>query len=845
MPDATVVPRALEQGPPVDAPVEVRLIGHDLAALHLASEEVRRIVRSTEHAIDVRSDHGPGTPRLAFSVDEADAARRGVSSVEVAGALLASTHGRALSTYRGGDDPIPIVVRSPEAERRDAASLDAVAVRDVPVGAVTRRALRFGPAVVRHLDRRRTVSVLAEVQPGATYASIVAEITPQLEALDLPDGVRWELGGAAQSSGDANAGLGSGAPLGAVLLIAILLATFDSIRKVGVVLVTAPLAVMGIWPGLLLAGLPFGFVALLGAIALIGIVVNGAIVLIDLTEQRQGEGASMAEALTDAVTRRTRPILLTTATTVAGLTPLLFSDSTLWPPMASAMISGLIVATALTLFAVPALMRLLFRDPSPKAPTVALAAVALTLGLAAGNPTAEAQLLSHEEGGVTSAEVAVRALENDPSQVAVDASIAAAQTRVTQVWAGLLPTLRMSGRYTRLSEQENDPIVAGLGGGEETDALVSRLDDPAAQALWTGSLSQQRALGQAGIPVIVDQFVFEATLDVPISELFFTLVPQLEAAERGVDVERAAREVAQQTTALRAREVYYGLARARALEALATSRVADAQETLRVVEAAAELGAARESEVLGARARLAEVESFVWQAQAGTEAAAEAVRVLAAIEGPISLGEDLEQALPAPAALARLQEEAWTGRAEVRVLRRAMGVSERVQAAAEGARYPALRVRLGAQAANPNARFVPPRASFDATWDVSVLLAWSPNAAVAAEARASEASAARARLTAQLEQLRRGLRLEVTGAWSQDRAAQAVLVGVRAQRDASAEALRSRQAERREGTATTQEVLDAEASATAARLTWVNAVIGARLARARLAYASAGAVPWP
>ena len=128
-------------------------------------------------------------------------------------------------------------------------------------------------------------------------------------------------------------------------------------------LFTAPLAVMGIWPGLWLLGLPFGFVALLGAIALIGIVVNGAIVLLDLTERRMAEGATRDEALIDAVGKRTRPILLTTATTIAGLAPLLFSASTLWPPMAAAMISGLLISTLLTLVAVPALYRVAFRQP--------------------------------------------------------------------------------------------------------------------------------------------------------------------------------------------------------------------------------------------------------------------------------------------------------------------------------------------------------------------------------------------------------------------------------------------------------------------------------------------------
>ncbi|MCB9591760.1 MAG: efflux RND transporter permease subunit [Sandaracinaceae bacterium] len=369
LPDATLVPRRLEQGPPVVAPIEIRLEGDDLADLHLASEAVQRVLRGDPRAVDVRADQGPGAPLLSYVVDDAAAERRGVARAGVALAMLGRTEGLSVGAFRGGDDPVPIVLRAPPASDHAPAQLDAIGIPSdgglTPLGSVTTSELRFAPAVIHHRDRARVVSILAEVEDGATYAQVVQDVTPALDALDLPAGVHWSYGGAIESSAKANTALASTAAYGAILLVVILLAQFDSVRRLLIVLVTAPLAVMGIWPGLFAMQLPFGFVALLGAIALIGIVVNGAIVLLDLTEVRRGEGASIAEALEAAVVRRTRPILLTTATTVAGLTPLLFSRSTLWPPMASAMISGLTVATVLTLFAVPALYRVLFRDPKP------------------------------------------------------------------------------------------------------------------------------------------------------------------------------------------------------------------------------------------------------------------------------------------------------------------------------------------------------------------------------------------------------------------------------------------------------------------------------------------------
>jgi multidrug efflux pump subunit AcrB len=146
-----------------------------------------------------------------------------------------------------------------------------------------------------------------------------------------------------------------------LLLLGVLLAEFNSFRNVAIIMITVPLAAAGVIPGLLIGGQPFGFMSLLGVIALVGIVVNNAIVLLEVVESRREAGADIPEALQDAVSRRIRPILLTTATTVAGLLPLALSKSTLWPPLASAMISGLISSTLLTLVVVPALYRALMR----------------------------------------------------------------------------------------------------------------------------------------------------------------------------------------------------------------------------------------------------------------------------------------------------------------------------------------------------------------------------------------------------------------------------------------------------------------------------------------------------
>ncbi|MGH1340132.1 MAG: efflux RND transporter permease subunit [Nannocystales bacterium] len=364
-PDAIILPRRLEQGPPVPAPVEVRLTGSDLGQLHAAAERVRAVLRDTEGARDVRTDGGLGVPVLDLAIDDAHAGRMGLDRSGVSLAILGQTRGVPAGTYRGDDNPVPVVVRAADGPRTTWSDLTSHPVGGVPLLEITQGSVDMKPAVIRHRNRARVLSVLSGVEPDTTYDSVISAAKPRLEALDMP-GVTWTFGGSVETSGDANAALAGKAAFGAFLLIAALLVEFNSFRRVAIVLAMGPLAAMGIWPGLALAGLPFGFVALLGAIALIGIVVNAAIVLIDLADRRRSEGVPVVDAVREAVQVRARPILLTTLTTVAGLMPLGFSESTLWPPLAWAMISGLLIATVLSLFVVPALYRLLVSDLAPK-----------------------------------------------------------------------------------------------------------------------------------------------------------------------------------------------------------------------------------------------------------------------------------------------------------------------------------------------------------------------------------------------------------------------------------------------------------------------------------------------
>lgn len=429
-PEARVVARRLQQGPPVLAPMEIRLFAEDLDRLDRLTREVEIRLSEVPGTRDVRSTLGSGNPALRAWIDDAGAVRHGVARADVATALYGRTRGLPIAVYRAAEEPIPIVLRSgvgvASPDEIEALGIDAAGHEPVPFAEVARLDLVHIPTIQRR-DRRRMSAVYAELEGRATVESVSAVLTPALQSMEL--GERdWEYGGALESSVEARDALAAQAPLGFLLLVVFLLLEFNSLRRVLIILSTAPLAVMGVWPGLWLADQPFGFLALLGIIALIGIVVNNAIVLVDFADHHRQSGASVEESLARAVQVRLRPILLTTATTVLGLVPLLNGATTLSPPIAAAMISGLLLATLLTLFAVPALYRLLIRGGPRRFPAVAswegdaLRSSVVFLALSAGVLSTAARAEAQELAGRGARESAVTPSETAESETAESAT---------------------------------------------------------------------------------------------------------------------------------------------------------------------------------------------------------------------------------------------------------------------------------------------------------------------------------------------------------------------------------------------------------------------------------------
>jgi multidrug efflux pump len=365
---ATIGPRSL--GPPVKYPVQVRISGKDSAAIFAIVDQVKAKLRSFPKATNIVDDWGLRTKKLVVKIDQARARRAGVSSQDVALSLQTLFSGFEVTQYREDDKVIPVTMRSVTADRQDLGKLETHQVyaqgsgKSVPLSQIARLELAWEPSKVIRRNRLRTVSVNANLLPGGNAMAITAALTPwlQQQKRSWPVGIYYELGGEIESSGKANKSINDQLPIAFFIILMLLVAQFNSLRRPVIILLVLPLGLVGVAIGLLVARSYFGFMTLLGVVSLFGIVINNAIVLIDRIKlEIEENGLDPAQAVIQASQQRLRPILLTTATTIVGLVPLWLGGSPMFVPMAIAIIFGLGFATVLTLGVVPTLYSLFFR----------------------------------------------------------------------------------------------------------------------------------------------------------------------------------------------------------------------------------------------------------------------------------------------------------------------------------------------------------------------------------------------------------------------------------------------------------------------------------------------------
>ena len=362
--------KLLPNGPPVPYPVQFRVVGNDPLVLRERADEVKAAMRENANTRGVNDNWNESVKVLRLEVDQSKARALGVTSQSIAQASRTILSGTNVGQFREGDKLIDIVLRQPLDERNaitDIANayLPTASGKSIPLTQVAKPVFTWEPGVMWRENRDYAITVQGDIVEGLQGATVTEELRPRLKAIEDKwkaqglTGYRIQVAGAVEESSKGSASIAAGIPIMLFLTFTLLMLQLQSFSRALLVFLTGPLGIAGVAGALLMLGRPFGFVALLGVIALMGMIQRNSVILIDQIEQDRARGVPAWDAIVESAVRRLRPIVLTAAAAVLAMIPL--SRSVFWGPMAVAIMGGLIVATALTLLALPAMYAAWFR----------------------------------------------------------------------------------------------------------------------------------------------------------------------------------------------------------------------------------------------------------------------------------------------------------------------------------------------------------------------------------------------------------------------------------------------------------------------------------------------------
>jgi multidrug efflux pump subunit AcrB len=368
--------KLLPNGPPVPYPVQFRVVGADPSVLRLKADEVKASLRTNANTRGVNDNWNESVKVIRLEVNQAKARALGVTSQSIAQASRTIASGSTIGQYRDGDKLIDMVIRQPQSERDAITDLAGAYVptasgQSIPLLQIAKPVFNWEPGVMWREGRSYAITVNADVIEGIQGATVTQQLLPELKKLETKwqesdaGEYRIEVAGAVEESSKGSASIAAGMPLMLFVTFTLLMLQLQSFSRALLVFLTGPLGMAGVAGALLVLDRPFGFVALLGVIALMGMIQRNSVILIDQIEQDRAAGVPAWEAIVESAVRRLRPIVLTAAAAVLAMIPL--SRSVFWGPMAVAIMGGLIVATALTLLALPAMYAAWFKvAPPPK-----------------------------------------------------------------------------------------------------------------------------------------------------------------------------------------------------------------------------------------------------------------------------------------------------------------------------------------------------------------------------------------------------------------------------------------------------------------------------------------------
>lgn len=357
--------RRFANGPPIEAPIAVRINGPDLAALGELAGEVERIIRETPGARDVSNPMSERLIDLDLNIDDAAAALRGVPAGAIDQTLRIAIAGLPVAQFRDpAGDAFPVVLRAPREGALPVEALNRLYIWNgeggaTPLAELARPTMESGPASIDRVQRERTATVTAYTEPDFLISGVTADVAQRLEALRLPAGYTVSFGGEAEAQARSFGGLGPAILIAIFGVLAVLLLEFGTFAVTGVVAFVIPFGIMGGLIALWIGGESLSFTAIIGFVALIGIEIKNSILLVEFANQARVRGVPLREAIETAGEVRFLPVLLTSATAIGGMTPLLLEDSPLFSPIAMVLIGGLISSTLIARIVTPAMYLLL------------------------------------------------------------------------------------------------------------------------------------------------------------------------------------------------------------------------------------------------------------------------------------------------------------------------------------------------------------------------------------------------------------------------------------------------------------------------------------------------------
>ena len=588
-PEAMVIVKEVQQGAQTEAPIEVRISGDDIGELKRLGEQVQGILEEIPSADYVFRDYFNDSYRVDVKVNDELANRLGITDASVSQTLSGAFDGAAVSTFWEGDRPVDIKLRLDQASRSNFADIGNTYLNSeltrtrVPLRAVAQLAPEWQTSRIVRRNGVRTLTIRAFAKPGHYASKVLEEAMPRIKELQLPAGYRIDYGGEKFNQDETFPQMLAALGISLVAIFLVLLVQFRNISEPLVVMASIPLTLFGAIFGLVITHNPFGFTAFMGLISLCGIVVRNGIILVDYTNERLAEGATLEQAAQEAGARRLRPIFLTTMAAAVGVTPMILSGSSLWSPLASVIAFGLVFSMFFTLLVVPVIFVAVksrsARKGSGKPAAAVTAALALAALLAAGGE-ATAEPVKH---ALTLPQAVELALQHNSGLKIGRAKVTESAQKMAAVRSQYFPLLSNNTKFMALSDRQLVTVPAGSLGN------VGGASYPTRDAKIRQSSSTQ--------------LVSETTLAQPTTQLFkIHEANEIARADRGIAEAELARSGNE--TVLAVHQLYYALLVAGKEREAAQASLSAAKESLRESEEGVKAGNLLDVTATGARAYL-------------------------------------------------------------------------------------------------------------------------------------------------------------------------------------------------------------------------------------------------